>query len=66
MTKAQGPEGVSNLTLKECNQQLIDSIPSIRESLPAKGKGLLDRKRDDILPVYKGASREDPLNYRPA
>ncbi len=30
-----------------------------------KGKMPKDWKRAEIVPLYKGGSKEDPLNYRP-
>ncbi len=31
----------------------------------AKGKMTKDWKRVEIVPLYKGGSKADPLNYRP-
>ena len=63
--KASGPNGVSNWIVRECSQQLADKIHSVIMSSLAEGKGPIAWKRADIVPIFKGGNKEDPLNYRP-
>ncbi len=63
--KAPGPDGVSGWILKECNQQLTWVIHNIIESSLIESRVPIEWKRANIVPIYKGGSKEEPLNYRP-
>ena len=63
--KAPGPDGISNWVLKECCNQLVDRIHSMIRLSLLQGKIPKDWKRANIVPIYKGGNKEDPLNYRP-
>ncbi len=63
--KAPGPDGVSGWILKECNQQLTWVIHNIIESSLIESRVPIEWKRANIVPIYKGDSKEEPLNYRP-
>ena len=63
--KAPGPDGVSNWILKECRYQLIDKIFKLVKLSLSQGRVPNDWKRANIVPIYKGGSRENPLNYKP-
>ena len=65
MNKAPGPDGISNWILKECREQLANRIHSLVKISLLQGKVLKDWKRANIVPIYKGGNREDPLNFRP-
>ena len=65
VNKAPGPDGVSNWILKECRDQLVDKIHSLVSASLATGIVPKDWKRANIVPIYKGGSRGNPLNYRP-
>ena len=56
---------MSNLTLRECSQQLADKIHIVIMSSLAEGKAPIDWKRADIVPIFKRGNKKDPLNYRP-
>ena len=63
--KAHGPDGVSNWVLKECSNELSTRIHSIIDCSLKEGKFPADWKKANIVPIYKGGKREDPMNYRP-
>ncbi len=63
--KAPGPDGVSNWILKECRSQLVEKIHSLVRISLRQGRVPRDWKRANIVPIYKGGNRENPLNYRP-
>ena len=63
--KAMGPDGVSNWTLKECKEQLVEPIWDIIDSSLREGKVPKEWKRANIVPIYKGGKKTEPLNYRP-
>ena len=65
VSKAPGPDGVSNWILKECRGQLVDRIHSLLAVSLDKGIVPKDWKRANIVPIYKAGSRSNPLNYRP-
>ena len=65
VSKALGPDGVSNWIMKECNEQLAVVIHNIIVCSFKEGKVPLDWKRANIVLIYKGGSKENPLNYRP-
>lgn len=51
--------------LKECKQQLADKLSNLINVSLSQGKIPMDWKRANIVPIFKGGSKEDPLNYRP-
>ncbi len=63
--KSTGPDGVSSWVLKECNQHLTGKLCDLYNESLAQGKMPKDWKRAEIVPLYKGGSKEDSLNYRP-
>ena len=65
VSKAPGPDGVSGWILKECRVQLVDKIHKLISLSLSKGKLPKDWKRANIVPIYKGGSKDNPLNYRP-
>ncbi len=50
---------------KECKQQLADKLSNLINVSLAQGKMSMDWERTNIVPIFKGGSKEDPLNYRP-
>jgi len=65
VSKAPGPDGVSNWIMKECSNQLAGKIHSIIVSSLNESKVPLDWKKANIVPIHKGGDKEEPLNYRP-
>ena len=63
--KAIGPDDVSGWILKECRDQLVEPIWDIIDSSLKEGKVPKEWKRANIVPIYKGGDKTDPLNYRP-
>ena len=63
--KAMGPDGVSGWILKECREQLMEPIWDIVNSSLKEGKVPKEWKRANIVPIYKGGGKTEPLNYRP-
>ena len=63
--KAMGPDNMAGWILKECADQLVLPIHSIIKSSLETGQVPKDWKRSNIVPIFKGGDREDPLNYRP-
>ncbi|XP_050714228.1 uncharacterized protein LOC126997279 [Eriocheir sinensis] len=63
--KATGPDEVSGWILKECSEQLAEKFHSIMSASLSEGRVPQDWKRANMVPIYKGGKREDPLNYRP-
>ena len=63
--KAPGPDGISNWILRECCNQLADKIHCLIRLSLLQGKIPKDWKRANIVPIFKGGNKEDPLNYRP-
>ncbi len=63
--KSAGPDGVTNCVIKECSQQLAGKLCNVINASLTQGKVPMDWKRANIVPIYKGGSKEDPLNYRP-
>ena len=60
--KAVGPDGISGWVLKECAEELVGPIYDIMKRSLEDGELPLDWKRANIVPIYKGGSREEPLN----
>ena len=63
--KAMGPDGVSGWTLRECREQLVEPIWDVISSSLKEGKVPREWKRANIVPIYKGGKKTEPLNYRP-
>lgn len=64
-TKANGPDGVSPLVLKECSEVLCAPILDIFKSSLDSGSVPDDWRRANISPIHKKGSKMEPLNYRP-
>ena len=62
--KAMGPDGVPGWTLRECEDQLIQPIWEVIISSIEEGRVPQEWKRANIVPIYKGRKKSDPLNYR--
>ena len=62
--KAMGPDGVSGWTLKECKEQLVQPVWEVITSSVKEGRVPKEWKRANIVPIYKGGKKTDPLNYR--
>ncbi len=62
--KAPGPDGVSGWILKECNQQLTWVIHNIIESSLIESRVPIEWKRANIVPIYKGGSKEERANLQ--
>ena len=60
-----GLDGISNWILRKCSHQLADKIHAGILSSLTEGKVPTDWKRADIVPIFKGGNKEEPLNYRP-
>ena len=63
--KAMGPDGVSGWTLKECKEQLVQPIWEVITSSIKEERVPKEWKRANIVPIYKGGKKTDPLNYSP-
>ena len=63
--KAMGPDGVACWMLKECKDQLIEPIWEVINSSLEEGKVPKEWKRANIVPIFKGGRKTEPLNYRP-
>ena len=63
--KAIRPDEVSGYILKECRQEMAESIHDIFECSIKTGKVPKKWRRADIMPIYKNGNKEEPLNYRP-
>uniref|UniRef100_A0A0P4VWZ9 Reverse transcriptase domain-containing protein n=1 Tax=Scylla olivacea TaxID=85551 RepID=A0A0P4VWZ9_SCYOL len=63
--KAMGPDHINGWILKECREQMEEPIWDIINSLLREGKVPREWKRANIVPIYKGGNKMDPLNYRP-
>ena len=56
---------MASWTLKECKEQLAEPIWEIVNSSLEEGKVLKEWKRANIIPIFKGGSKTEPLKYRP-
>ena len=65
VAKAMGPDTISGCVLKECADELKNPIYDIMKTSLDSGKLPTDWKRANIIPIHKGGSKEEPLNYRP-
>lgn len=63
--KAIGPDDISGWVVKECANELVEPLYEIFKFSLEIGKLPDDWKRANIVPIHKGGSREEPLNYRP-
>ena len=63
--KAMGPDEVSAWVLKECAEQLVEPIWDVINNSVKEGEVPREWKRANIVPIYKGGKKTDPLNYRP-
>ncbi len=59
------PNGVSDLILKECKNELVGPIYDIIKCSVATGKVPREWKRAEVVPIHKSGNKEEPLNYRP-
>ena len=63
--KAMGPDEINGWILKECKEELEEPIWEIINSSLTEGKVPKEWKRANIVPLYKGGNKMEPLNYRP-
>ena len=63
--KAMGPDGVACWMLRECKDQLLEPIWEIINSSLEEGRVPKEWKRANIVPIFKGGTKTEPLNYRP-
>ena len=63
--KASGIDGISATILKYCGGHIVLPITSIINNSIAKGIFPTALKEAYVLPLHKGAEKEDPNNYRP-
>ena len=63
--KAMGPDEIACWILKECAEQLVKPVYHIINHSLETGRLPKDWKRANVVPIYKGGEKEDPLNYRP-
>ena len=63
--KSMGPDEVSNWTLKECREQLVEPIWDVINSSLIEGCVPEEWKRANIVPIHKSGKKTEPLNYRP-
>ena len=63
--KTIGPDGISGYILKECKQEMAESIHDIIECSFKTREVPKEWKKADITPIYKNGNKEEPRNYRP-
>ena len=63
--KAMGPDELSNWVLKECKEQLVEPIWEVINTSLIEGRVPREWKRANIMPIYKGGKKTEPMNYRP-
>ena len=63
--KSMGSDGVNGWILKECADQMVEPIFRLIMFSLYTGELPVEWKSANIVPIYKGGCREDPLNYRP-
>ena len=61
---AIGADGVSDYILKECRQEMGESIHDTIECSIEAEKFPKEWKRADIMPIYKNGNTKEPLHYR--
>ncbi len=62
--KSAGPDSISNWVLKECNHQPAEKLSNMIYASLEQGRVPTDWKRANVVQIYKGGVKEDPLNYR--
>ena len=65
VTKAMGPDEISGWVLKNCADQLSAPLYTIIKQSLEEGELPEEWKRANIIPIFKGGDKEEPLNYRP-
>ena len=63
--KSMGPDEVNGWILKECREEMEEPIWEIINSSLREGRVPKEWKRANIVPLYKGGNKMEPLNYRP-
>ena len=63
--KAMGLDRVSGQILRECKDQLIQPIWEVITSSTEEGRVPQEWKRANIVPIYKGGKKTDPVDYGP-
>lgn len=63
--KSVGPDGIAGYILKGCRENLALPILDIVQCSLKEGNVPEQWKQANVIPVYKGGNKDDPLNYRP-
>lgn len=63
--KSAGSDGKSKWVGDKCKQQIARKTERLINASLSQGKVLMDWEQANTVPIYKGGSEEDPLNYRP-
>ncbi|CAB4002720.1 Hypothetical predicted protein [Paramuricea clavata] len=65
VTKAHGPDGIHPRLLKECSEQIGQSLCALFNHSPNCGRVPIEWKAANITPVHKKESKEVAENFRP-
>ena len=65
VTKAMGPDEISGWVLRNCADQLSAPLYVILKQSIDEGELPDEWKKANIIPIFKGGDKEEPLNYRP-
>ena len=57
-------DGVSNWTLKECREELVEPVWDVINTSLMEGTVPKEWKRANIVPIYKEVKETEPFNYR--
>ena len=65
VNKATGPDNLSSTFLKECRNELSNSLCMLLNKSFSEGVFPSEWKRANVVPVFKSKDRQDVRNYRP-
>ena len=65
VSKASGPDGISNTLLKRTANAITRPLCSLFNKSLSYGKFPSDWKVANLAPIFKSNNRQDPTNYRP-